>query len=293
MQQIKASEACMITKKQVLVHQNPEKGYLSNVFEAKILKTDKPWGYHLYSIWLFTFSDMKTIMFPMTIFGTVNALTSPVFGGPSISKDTLVRRIPLTLFWVWTNLCPFVIDNQRQPSSIEEDRLNKPWRPLPSGRMSEATAKRIMVYLCFAAIIPSLQLGGLKQSLALIAYGHSYNHLDGAKGLISRNAINACGFLCFGLGAMEVALGSGLPWNAHMVRWLSVVGAIVFSTVQTQDMYDQAGDASLGRSTLPLVVGDWTARWVTATAMLFWQSFARGCGVCNRRGRFSSSVMAC
>jgi hypothetical protein len=42
-----------------------------------------------------------------------------------------------------------------------------------------------------------------------------------------------------------------------------------FSTLHMQDMYDQAGDSLRDRRTLPLVVGDSSARWMTIVPMLF------------------------
>ncbi|CAF9904227.1 MAG: hypothetical protein HETSPECPRED_003448 [Heterodermia speciosa] len=228
--------------------------------------------YHLTTIWLFTFSDLKTIAAPQTIFGILNGFHAPIFEIATTSSITPGRMI-CTAFWTYINLLPFLIDNQRQPASVEEDRLNKPWRPMPSKRLAPQQAKTLMFLLYAVAFIASLRLGGLRQCISLMALGYWYNDRGGAANCFSRNFINACGFVCFASGALEVALGSILPVKPVLFKWLLVIGGVVFSTVQLQDMYDQAGDRACGRQTLPLLVGDGTSRWMTALPMLFWSFF--------------------
>ena len=229
--------------------------------------------YHAYSLWLFTFSDLKTIVGPKTAFGVCSGLCADIFGLPSKPFWLVLRRIPLVLLWTWLNLLPFTIDNQRQHLAIEEDRINKPWRPMPSGRLARQEAKQLVLVLYPFAILISLWLGGLRQCVILIGLGFWYNDLRGAdKNPVIRNLINACGFLCYASGAMEVAYGEALRpvSNSVLVRWLGIIGAIVLSSVHSQDMYDQAGDSIRGRNTVPLVIGDWPSRLIIALAVFFW-----------------------
>ena len=126
------------------------------------------------------------------------------------------------------------------------------------------------------AFLASTFLGGTKQCVSLMFLGYWYNDLEGAdKSCIIRNFINACGFLSFASGALEVALGaSKTSLNATAYQWLLIVGAIVFSTVQMQDIPDQAGDRLRGRWTVPLVVGDTVSRWTVAVPVAIWSLFA-------------------
>ena len=55
-----------------------------------------------------------------------------------------------------------------------------------------------------------------------------------------------------------------------LLEWLGMVTAVVFSTVQTQDMADQIGDRMRGRKTLPLTLGDDLARWLPAAPLIAW-----------------------
>ena len=231
--------------------------------------------YHAKTIWLFTYTDLKTIVGPETAFGVLSALSGPILTtNQSPDLSIVLSRIPIVAFWCWINLLPFAIDNQRQPKAIDEDGENKPWRSMPSGRLSETHAKWLMWSLYPAAIVASLKLGGLKQCLALVSLGWWYNDLGGSDySCITRNFINACGFLSYASGATEVASRSNLldsPFKPVAWPWFFIIGAIVFTSVQTQDMYDQAGDSLRQRKTVPLVIGDHYARWSIAIAMMGW-----------------------
>ena len=231
-------------------------------------------SYHCYSLWGFTFSDLKTIVGPSLVFGVSNALAGAKYGleSPAYAngKD-IVRRLPLVLFWVWINLLPFTINNQRSVKAIKEDKLNKPWRPLPSQRMTTRQAHRLMVALYFFALTISLVISGIRQAASLVILGTWYNNFAGGDAsCLVRNFINAFGYICFTAGAMEVALGSALPLRTQLVQWFGMIAGIIFTTVHLQDMYDQAGDRIRGRKTVPLVIGDFPARCSIAVSMVFW-----------------------
>lgn len=238
-----------------------------------------PWSatsalYHVVSIWLFTSSDFKTIIAPSTAFSILHKLASPSFGVEHDSETTtlrLVTQAATVAGWAWINLLPFVIDNQRQVNGIEEDRHNKPWRPLPSARMTPKQATNLMLATYPVAILASICLGAPLQSVTLLGFGIWYNDLRGADAnWLIRNFINACGFVCYTSGALQVALQIPVFFNETLSKWFIIIGAIVFSTIQIQDMSDQVGDKKRSRRTAPLVLGDHFARWTIALPMLFW-----------------------
>ncbi|KAI4121195.1 MAG: hypothetical protein LQ338_006505 [Usnochroma carphineum] len=231
-------------------------------------------SFHGYSLWLFTFSDLKTIVGPSLVFGIANGLAASNYELeiPSLMASQEVRRrTPLVVLWIWMNLLPFTINNQTAEDAIEEDRINKPWRTVPSGRMSPRQAKNLMLALYPLAIVTALLTGGVRQSTSLVILGVWYNNFAGGDiSSLLRNMINAFGYVCFTSGAMEVALGIPLPLSLRLVRWFGVLAAVIFSTVHLQDMYDQMGDQARGRKTVPLVIGDGKARWSISFAMIFW-----------------------
>ncbi|CAI6336557.1 unnamed protein product [Periconia digitata] len=237
--------------------------------------------YHLQTIHLFTRSDLKTIVAPSTFFALICAFSTPTLQLSHSPLPTLhiVSRVPKTAFWVWCNLLPFAIDNQRQPSSIEEDKLNKPWRPMPSARISILQATHLMVVLyALAFTISTVITGGSAQCVMLMGLGYWYNEFHGAdRDCVVRNFINACGYTCFLSGALEVMLErSVFAFPVLVYEWLFVIGLVVFSTVHAQDMGDQEGDGLRGRWTVPLVVGDVGARYSIAGFVLVWSCVCVG-----------------
>ncbi|CAF9905508.1 MAG: hypothetical protein ALECFALPRED_001000 [Alectoria fallacina] len=229
--------------------------------------------YHMHTLFLFTASDLKTIVIPSTMFGIL-APVAQLTQEPIASTSAIVQRTPLVFLWTWLNLLPFNISNQRQPSAIEEDLLNKPWRPLPSGRLTPKQAKVLMLGSYSTAIAFSLYFKGAKSCLALILLGWWYNDQNGAENCWIRNFMNAAGYLSFVSGAVEVAVGSQAHLSEQARMWFFLIGGIIFSTVQIQDIPDQKGDGARGRKTLPLVIGDMPARWTIAVLVPIWSLLA-------------------
>lgn len=99
------------------------------------------------------------------------------------------------------NLLPFAIGNQKSSDAIEEDKINKPWRTLPAGRMTPQQAGRLMLITYFFALGLSSMTCGLKQSVALVILGTWYNNFAGAdSSCLLRNLIKALGYTCFTSG---------------------------------------------------------------------------------------------
>lgn len=220
------------------------------------------------TIWLFTYSDMKTIIFPQSILGTILASAACLFQETTLAHDSLdllFFRYPLALFWTWSHLLPFNIFNQLSEDAINEDRINKPWRPLPAGRLSRRQARLMMLAHYLIAIAISFGIGGLRQGLLTIGLGVWYNAGGGAdNSVLVRNFINAAAYISFASGAMEAALGSPLILSRTLLKWMCILAAVILLTVQLQDLFDIEGDASRGRRTMPLVLGDTVTRWYSA-----------------------------
>ena len=232
-------------------------------------------AYHAYSLWLFTRSDLKTIVGPSFVFGLTNALAASEYGileGLHIADlgEHVAHRALLALLWIWLQLLPFTMNNQISPEAIAEDRINKPWRPMPSKRMTAAQASRVMVFLNIIGVTISFFIGGVRQAVAGVFLGVWYNNFAGGDcSFVIRNIINVAGYVCFTSGAMEVTLGQ-LPYAPRLACWFAMIGGIIFSTVHMQDMYDQEGDSMRGRKTVPLVIGDAPARYMATVFILAW-----------------------
>lgn len=240
----------------------------------KLVKVIQAVGYHSYTLWLFTLSDHKPLVYPMTVTGLLNLFAGPTFNAvpthPS-SYTTLAARLPAVIFWVWFNFLVFCLGNQRRPSSVSEDQLNKPWRPIPAGRISASSATALWVSLHFAVLLCCAYFGATFFTIALLVLGYMYNDLGGGEHPFTRNLINAAAVVFFALGATTVAFaGHPLLLTQQATQWQYIIGAIVFTTLQVQDLHDQEGDRDRGRSTIPIVYGDFVARWSVIVPMLTW-----------------------
>lgn len=244
--------------------------------------------YHFYTLWLFTASDMTSVAIPSTLFALFNCTQMQT------SIATFLERLPMTIFWMWLNLLASRVNNQQSASSLAEDKLNKPWRPIPSGRIQVDQARALGILVSAISLMMSFVIGrGVAQSILLLILGYIYNDLGRGshRGVVVRDAINDAGFAAFASGALEVATG-GRPVKLHvqgMMVWLGLLAAVVATTVHVLDMYDQEGDAADGRRTLPLVIGDGPARWTIMVAVLVWSVV---CPLCWRASA-ASCVPVC
>lgn len=71
------------------------------------------------------------------------------------------------------------------------------------------------------------------------------------------------------VGATSVAT-SGSKYTAKGLQWFAMLGAIILTTVQIQDLEDVDGDKARGRRTGPLVLGDRPCRWTIAILVPLW-----------------------
>ncbi|KAF2470543.1 UbiA prenyltransferase [Lindgomyces ingoldianus] len=231
--------------------------------------------YHLRTLWLFTRSDLKTVVFPQTAFGYSAAFLR---GTNTISLSSLFTNIPWHLprivFWIWLNLLGEVIANQRLSNSIIEDSINKPWRPLPSKRLTPDEARNLLLWILPVTYLVGRVIGGSEASVALMVLSYMYNDLGGAnESWLVRNVLNACGLSSFSIGAAQVAAGPLSPLEDCLYMWVTILAVIITSTVQLQDLPDAEGDRARDRRTLQLVYGEKVARWSIAMPMLFWSLF--------------------
>lgn len=177
------------------------------------------------------------------------------------------------VFWLWMNLLIEDITNQRLPDSVAEDTINKPWRPIPSGRLSGEEAQQILRTLIPVCLFTSAVLQSFEPSVTFMTLVWLYNDLDGAgTGPLQRNMLNAAALACFGWGALTTLSGSStdVGCNSVLIYWIAITAAIVMTTIQAQDFPDMAGDKVRGRKTIPLVFNETWARGTLAGLVLFW-----------------------
>ncbi|ORY11108.1 UbiA prenyltransferase family-domain-containing protein [Clohesyomyces aquaticus] len=253
----------------------------------------------LFLAYLITVDDNPTFVLPNSIFGISYSLVDPIIRAENRAalNDTFLSTKYLgyaticTIGFNWTNLLLFDLANQRQ--SGDEDLHNKPWRPIPSGRMSPTQMKH-----CLSLAVPlvlgfnHLAFGVGTESCLLGLLTWMYNDLGGGDdNWIIRNFIIACAFGVYNVGSVKVAtfgLGvepsatipasnslvlSGVPTvsldpDAYM--WATMISLVIFTTMHVQDLKDVKGDVTRGRKSAPVVLGRWATGWSIAIPVVLW-----------------------
>ncbi|KAI0650936.1 UbiA prenyltransferase family [Trametes meyenii] len=198
-------------------------------------------GYNLYTLYLFTKSDMKTILFPITLFAWYS------------SPNACLASVASAFFWTWLHLLQFCVSNQ--VLSPGEDASNKPWRPIPSGRITldQATTLRWLLLPTCLLLSAMHRLTAVGMIFALGVLLHNEMKLDSH--WFTRNVLNALGYAVFDSGATAIAqkgLISALPPTAILAHYLSI--GIILTTIHAQDFQDEAGDRVEKRHTIPIVM---------------------------------------
>ncbi|KAG2047330.1 hypothetical protein BDR06DRAFT_897650 [Suillus hirtellus] len=195
---------------------------------------------HLETAWLFTRSDFKTIIFPVMVFATV---VSP--------RHNLVA-LSYALCWLWFHLFQFNASNQSY--SAHEDVLNKPWRPVPSGRISAKDSRALrwglMLFCLGLSSLFSLNAVITSAVFAVLTIVHDDLHLGDHP--IFRNLCNAAGYVTFELGSLLI-LSRESSLDGTSIKALYCSALVILLTIHAQDFADVSGDMKSGRRTLPII----------------------------------------
>lgn len=109
------------------------------------------------------------------------------------------------VLWIWLHVLQFNVSNQvRDP---EEDTRNKPWRPLPSGRITLANALILKYAMTVACLLVSCSYSTcVFMSSALFSLIIPiYHEMHGDQHWLSKNLMNSVGYACFATGSILVA----------------------------------------------------------------------------------------
>lgn len=242
----------------------------------QIPSASRPLSFHLKTLWLISHSDVAPVLVPHCIAGLANLRSGWVLQSSSPPADVmqLSVRILSMAGWIWLNLLSLDLANQRLDESIEEDAVNKPWRPIPAGRLTQKKARYLQIIIIPTTLALSYVVGGVQESFVMMALNWIYNDLGAAnENFWLRNLINAFGFMDFIVGATVFVAGPGAALSRSGWIWVAIIGGCIFTTISIQDLYDQDGDSTRGRKTAPLVLGDLLCRVMASVGLMMW-SFA-------------------
>jgi 4-hydroxybenzoate polyprenyltransferase len=122
-----------------------------------------------------------------------------------VSRDFSLSRAILVPLWVFTHLLLINVDSQSL--SLDEDKFNKPWRPIPSSRVTIPTAKFLSKALALICLLQSWLMGGRDLTITTVIYCglvYSYDHLLLSGHYIWKNIINGFGYAVLETGATTV-----------------------------------------------------------------------------------------
>jgi len=176
-------------------------------------------------------------------------------GGASIVGWARVLASGVVFFGLY--LYAFCLMNQI--SGVEEDAVNKPDRPIPSGLVTLEGAKVRRAIVMIAYPLVGHALGGLALlQLALLAQGLFIAHEQGGlhRHWLSKNLCAALGLLVLLAGAWTMVA----PLTPAGWRWILFAATSFGITLPLQDLRDADGDRRAGRTTLVMTVGEPAAR---------------------------------
>ncbi|KAK0671264.1 UbiA prenyltransferase family-domain-containing protein [Cercophora samala] len=225
-------------------------------------------------IWQFTENDFPTFILPNSAFGIFGALAGPrLFSdetGPTVSE--VLWRVPIVILYNWYMTFIFDLANQRGADSVEEDRINKPWRPIPSGYATMEHARILLLSSIPLAMAMNWYLGVFFEGIWILVLVWMYNDLRGGDHML-RDPLIAAGSLGFNGGSLRLAGGVGRTVNDEGHLWTVMIAAVILTTGYIQDLKDQVGDKLRERKSVPILIGDGLCRVVIAAFILSW-SFA-------------------
>lgn len=162
-------------------------------------------------LYLFTKTDYKTIFFP--IVSLVRSLYSYV-DWLSISYQTVFACVAAPVYsfphllhglvWIWLHQLQCNVSNQFR--SGHEDAINRPWRPIPAGLISEINSLYLRWGLPLLCIGLSSIYGRdvMLTSVAMTVTTIVYDELSMAGHWLGKNLCNISGYVTFEIGATKL-----------------------------------------------------------------------------------------
>lgn len=231
--------------------------------------------------WEFQESNIPTFLLPNSLFGLLGALSgiflvlAPEAAAPAatdIAPLAILARFPLVFLFNFLNNLVFDLANQTVPMAVEEDRVNKPWRPIPSGRVSRESARRAMLLAIPLVMAFNYAVGTWDEGMGILVLTWMYNDLGGGDEL-TRDLIIAVAFALFNGASLRLAVPAGsccYEISPRGYAWLAIISGVIWTTMQVQDLKDQEGDRLRGRKTIPLLFGERFSRCMIAVFVAAW-----------------------
>lgn len=206
--------------------------------------------------WHFIRKDLSTTIIPGSIFMVVASFSHSI-------EDARIAPVSFAFGFVyfWLYIYSFCIANQL--TGIEEDRINKPYRPLPSGLVSISGARIRWAIVSLLFCVTGACLGVARWAVLWVAVTIALTFVGLARLWWFKNPVAmSLGTIAQLAAAWEIVT----PSSPNSWRWILATSVWAGLTVSIQDFRDTAGDRANHRRTLPVILGDTRARWIVALA---------------------------
>ncbi|MDI1442686.1 UbiA family prenyltransferase [Polyangium sp. 6x1] len=226
-----------------------------NVFPSDtrpVRAVTNPFVRELSLFWSFVAGDLSSAVVPAFLF------TLAAWKAAGADRARLPGVIARSLLYFALYIYAFCLANQA--TGLEEDRRNKPHRPLVAGLVSVRGA-----WLRWGAVMALFTLAGAWLGVIEYALGWQliilvHNVVLGARHWVVKNLCMSLGILVQLAAAWQMVTPlSPLAW-----RWILLPAAAIFPLVSVQDLRDMTGDRAAGRLTFPLVFGERATRILLA-----------------------------
>lgn len=204
--------------------------------------------YELALSWLVIKSDISATLVPTFLF-TIAAWSS----GPGSLYDLGVA-LGSGLIYFWLYVLTFCLSNQLV--GVDEDRINKPYRPLVVGLVSYRGALLRWGWLMLLFSLVGWWLGVLEWALLWQAASMLHNFGGWARHWFGKHLVMSIGVVAGLAPAWELAA----PPTAEAWRWIVFLACVILPLIATQDLRDTSGDRAIGRRTFPIVFGERATR---------------------------------
>ncbi|KIK55982.1 hypothetical protein GYMLUDRAFT_133451, partial [Collybiopsis luxurians FD-317 M1] len=193
----------------------------------------------------FSWRDWSATLIPGSLFSMGAMLALPH------TIDIFHRYLYLIL---WLTAFIYFFDLSNQITGMEEDRINKPDRPLPSGKVTIAGAKKrwlfsLLAFLSITLYHPTL----LTETITWIITVYILEATPFGDHWLVKSS------LAMGAGTWALLRGSWkaiAPLTPLAERYVLAMSLWTVLLTHIQDLRDIKGDAATGRQTLPIAVGD-------------------------------------
>lgn len=212
--------------------------------------------YELLLSWLVIKSDISATIVPTLLF------TIAAWNSASGSLYDLGVALGHGLIYFWLYVLIFCLSNQLV--GVDEDRINKPYRPLVVGLVSYRGALIRWAASMLVFSIVGWWFGVLEWALLWQAASVLHNFGDWSKHWLGKHLVMSIGIVAGLAPAWELAT----PLTDDAWRWIVFLACVILPLIATQDLRDTAGDYAIGRRTFPIAFG------VRATRLMLGLCFA-------------------